>query len=934
VPPPDYQPSDEFVPDVTKQAFARLERGQTVVTGNDRAARALRNAYDAVQRARGRKAWQTPGIFGWDAWLSNLWNQYLLNDESAPMLLAPLQERSIWKRIVGGPTGSTEGIAKLASKAWQLLSEFEEHGERRRSWRPHVSVDALAFQNWAAAFERECRANRWMSWSDLPALLVNAMQESKIALPREIALAGFDRFTPAQQALLAAARAAGCTVEEIGPSGNWPRARFVEAHDLRDELAACAWWARRQLEADPSANIAVLVQGVDKIRGEIDRTFRAILLPGARGVESTVEADWEFSLGQPLSSMPVIKAAILLLRWMSHPLNEAEISWLLISGFFGIFGEDITNIAKLDTQLRATRRISPEVSIGDFTSSRHRDGGETPRRVFGALRDLQRAAAAGGIGQRRQTIPGWLDFANSLLRRSSWPGTRTLDSLEYQALNRWDRFHGEIAALGFDDRLYSYAEFVTMLDRYGRETIFSPESRNRPIQIMGAFESSGQTFDSIWFLGVDDNQWPPAGQPNPLLPQSLQGRAGMPHAAMELDWQVALAVTQRIASSAAECVFSYSRRNSAGDLRPSPLPTEVCGDSLQSLSSEELRRSLRAPASPPHQCLTSEIEDATSIPWPRHLHAGGVEILKMQSACPFQAFATRRLGAEELDQTERGLSPADRGTLLHRVLEAVWSPENLPHLKIANRDDLVNAKAADRLGGLLSDHISRVFDEYAAEKPSEWSAAYLQVERERLHALLSQWLDYELERSPFTVVEHEKKLRANINGLELDLRADRIDAISEGRLIVDYKTGVVSTSMWASKRPEEPQVPLYAIHGGISDLKGVMFAQIRAGLLRFSGHIENESVVVTNKKVHQIALAKTRLDDELLGKWSNALTSLADRFLDGEAAVTPRSYPKTCKYCALPSLCRVAETAVSLDAVDDDDEMEEGDAVFGSSPDE
>ena len=926
-----------------EQAFACLELGGAVVTANDRAARALRGSYAVAQQTAGRTAWPTPQIFDWDAWLAMLWHQHVLSEENAPLLLSQLQERSIWKRVVDAqsgvaPSGDAEAIAKLASHAWELLSDFEQHGERQRSWRPYASVDAQAFQNWAANFERECRTNRWMSRSDLPALLTDGIRREHLRLPPEIGLIGFDRITPAQQTLLDAARAAGCIINEISATESAARVHLIEAIDLRDELTTCAWWARHRLEADRDTNVAVIALKVDDIRGEIERIFRDVLMPGSLGIESTAPALWEFSLGQPLSSIPVIKAAILLLRWIATPLEEAEISWLLLCGFFGAFGQKTMEMAKLDAQLRRKGRLSTRISIDDFLSDRPGIGSEVAQHVFGALRDIQRTIAANGIGQRRRTITDWLDVANSLLRQASWPGERTLDSVEYQALDRWDRFTGGVAALSFDERRHSYGEFVTVLDRYAQETIFSPESRDRPIQIMGAFEASGQTFDGVWFLSADDSQWPPPAQPNPLLPQSLQRRTGMPHAIVEVDWEVALSATRRIATSAPDCVFSYCRRNDAGELRPSALPVEVCGNFLRSLSAENLRRSLGVADPEPGPCVTIEVDDASSIPWPRHVHAGGVEILKMQSACPFQAFARRRLGAEELYSARRGLSPADRGTILHRVLEGLWSHNTAPGVPLRSRDDLVNVKTDGRLSTILSYHIEQVFNQYARGAPSDWSKAYLQSEQERLHLLLSQWLNYEIDRPPFTVVEHEKRLPATINGLELNLRVDRIDRVADGHLIVDYKTGQVSTSMWDGDRPEEPQLPLYAVHGEISDLKGVMFAQVRAELLRFSGHVENEATFVTNAKAHQTALVETRLDEELLGEWSDALSNLADGFLAGEAWVSPKSYPKTCKYCALPSLCRVAETAVAREPRDEprdnDDTLEEGFLDLGSAFDD
>ena len=139
-----------------------LDRGGAVVTGNARAARWLRQMHTAAQRAAGRMAWPTPLIHDWDSWLVVLWNQHLQNVPDAPLLLTSLQERAVWKKIAGTPTVDSEAVVKLASKAWQLLSDFNAHGERRRSWGASVTSDAEVFRGWASDFDRECRANRWI----------------------------------------------------------------------------------------------------------------------------------------------------------------------------------------------------------------------------------------------------------------------------------------------------------------------------------------------------------------------------------------------------------------------------------------------------------------------------------------------------------------------------------------------------------------------------------------------------------------------------------------------------------------------------------------------------------------------------------------------------------------------------------------------------
>jgi probable DNA repair protein len=875
--------------------------------------------HTANQRAAGKAAWRSPFIYDWEGWLGILWKQHLQNAGDTRLLLTPLQEQAIWEQIVGPGIDISESIAALAAGAWRLLSDYNAHGHRRSSWRG-AAADALAFRGWADNFERQCNKNRWIGRSDLSAALASAIRELEITPPGEILLIGFDRVTPAQQALLDAVQEANSVVAMEDPTPSIQALRLVVAADLREEIATVALWARRQLDSNPSANIAILVQDIEGVRGEIERTFRATLVPESSGIDSAAEMPFEFSLGLPLSEVPVIKAALLLLRWLIQPIEQTETSWLMTSGFLSARDEEIGELAAFDAQIREYAGFPPQIPLEAFAAYRPRSSSLAGWRFFSRLRVIQNLAVSEKLTQRLRTFPDWIDFASTILKRCSWPGGRALESIEFQARNRWERLIDDIAALGFDRRRVSYSTFASILDRYARVAIFAPESHDAPIQVMGAFESSGQHFDATWFLGMDEGQWPPVGQLHPLLPRDLQRRLEVPHSSGELDWDLALAATHRIAASAPVCVFSHAQRDNAGELRPSPLIRAAFNPRLEAMTSQEFRNDLQLSQQSERRLETESFEDVSSVHWPVEIDAGGAEILKRQSACPFQSFATRRLGAKELRSAERGLSPRDRGIILHKVLELLWAKENPPDMQLATRDHLIQAKTAGHLAHILDAHIERVFDDHARDGwTSRWADDYLRVERMRLHSLLSQWLDLEIQRTPFAVVEHEKDTKAVVNGLRLNLRVDRVDQVSDGHLILDYKSGEVSPAMWECPRPEEPQALLYAVHGQVDDLRGILFAQVRAGAMRFKGRVDNATVTVANNLGAQSDLVKNPLTNDTLTEWVDALNDLAAQFLAGEATVTPRRYPQTCRYCALPALCRVAETPVAFESFDEEE---------------
>jgi hypothetical protein len=88
---------------------------------------------------------------------------------------------------------------------------------------------------------------------------------------------------------------------------------------------------------------------------------------------------------------------------------------------------------------------------------------------------------------------------------------------------------------------------------------------------------------------------------------------------------------------------------------------------------------------------------------------------------------------------------------------------------------------------------------------------------------------------------------------------------------------------------------------------------------------------VTNDEKENKRLACSPLDEEILGEWSDELSTLADGFLFGNAAVDPKSLEKTCKYCELHSLCRVAETTAALEAALDAGDAPDDSESEGSS---
>ena len=139
-----------------------------------------------------------------------------------------------------------------------------------------------------------------------------------------------------------------------------------------------------------------------------------------------------------------------------------------------------------------------------------------------------------------------------------------------------------------------------------------------------------------------------------------------------------------------------------------------------------------------------------------------------------------------------------------------------------------------------------------------------------------------------------------------------MDRLADGsHALIDYKTGAQLTPrQWMGERPEEPQLPLYAVSAE-EDVSAVAFAKFRAGQMRYMGYARDKNAIP--KLTHYPSW------DSLLAEWKSSLEGLAQGFAGGDARVDPKKGLTTCRNCDLQTLCRVHERLDALEAEEDEE---------------
>ncbi len=893
---------------------AWLGSGGLVLASSERAARAVAKAYEAARRGEGRTAWETPAIFSWEAWLRDAW---MARNTAGVMLLNPFQEQSLWERMIGkshigqGLLHSTR-LASAAQQAYRLLASFAPESMRdaaRGGW----TGDAATFSGWMSDFDARCRKEDVISASRLPVELASALAGEREGNRAPLLLVGFDRLTRTQRSVL---DAWGDWRLDEGSSAREPgreRSRFVALPDADEEIGACFSWLRERLGQNPKARLMVVTPGLRERRGELERAL----------LDATDETggplDFEFSMGVPLARLSNVRAALLLLRWLHAPLSEAELDWLLTSGHGAVSGQEELGLAQAMRALRRRGMERPEWPLEVFldldsrSSDRSRPSSMPPVELAQSWTARMRAArdVFEDLPEKHSPME-WTRIASLLLEKMAWPGYRTESSVEFQARKRWEKLLETCASLGFDGTRMDWGEFVSAVSEAVSQTIFAAESTGARVQVTEPLESAGQLADGIWFLGADEENWPGRASPDPLLPIGLQRDASMPHASPQADWTLADEATRRLLDAAEEVVFSYPRQAGEGELRPSRLITQRLGPA-QRLSG------LAPPANTPQ---TEWFEDGSRVAFTAGRLSGGSAALTRQSLCPFQAFATARMGTENFAAAETGLNARQRGQLLHDVLHRVWGGPGRGGVsdsgQLAAIEDL-RTFVTPIVAGVMRESFHPEHGKIVANRDYDrFPARFLDLEAERLTRLVVEWLGYEKARLPFRVASTEIDQEVTVAGLSMKVRLDRVDEFAGGaRLIVDYKSSNVGPSAWRGDRPDDVQLPLYATFAVLDQLEGLVFGRIRPGNVELCGRVRDAKTSLRADLTNQSGLVKDKLTDEQLMEWRSLIERLANDFLAGRAEADPKDPVKTCASCHLHGICRIQEQPLPVNSDDD-----------------
>jgi len=886
-----------------------ISNGATVLTGNNRLANSLISQFDHYNIVNKQSAWSSPDIMPLNSWLIANWEQAALSISDANafssdyMLLNSEQEFQIWQAIVmqssyGNGLLRTAATAKTVSDAWRLLKSWNLS---RDSNEYQSMEDSKAFDYWCTEFEKLCTEHHWITVAQLASLefYSNLISDSNLLF------LGFDELTPQIQLLITnlnnSSNYTG-SIQWLRQDNHSEQVRLLQCDDLRDEIESFAIWSKQHLEHNPSVRIALVVPDLAASREIILQTLERVLLPScsmpladSANAQQSFTKPWDISLGTALAENSIIKLLFQLLSIVRGKITMETISSLLRSPHITGASQEQNQRALLDRQLRELGENYISLKTVQYYCNQKSEHYFCPI-LSGLLSDIIKLKST---CHNKADSHQWLLWISNYLVKAGWASGRSLSSEEFQIVEAWQAVLQSFNSLQTVVATMTYDEVLSCLSRLASDKIFQIQSKSAAIQVLGLYESIGLDFDYLWVMNLHDEVWPIAPRANPFIPLHIQKKYLLPHASWQRELTIAKRITSRLASSAKNVVFSYPAKNATQECRPSPL---ISNYELTNKKALEIKPFISWLEIINQQSDLQDLFESKVVSLTDEKVSGGSSIFKNQSLCPFRAFVENRLHAKPMRQSQAGLDAMKRGSLLHAVLEIFWN-------KITTQQQLID-KSKQQLELIINHCIESAIADMALKSPDTFKECFTRIETQRLLQLVQTWLELEKQRAPFKVLDTEREMNITINGVFAHLFIDRVDELDSGGLmVIDYKTGTVSPTDWFGERPNDPQLPLYSI-ASFENLSAVLFAQIKAGELKFNGVVDQSDIIPSLPPKRKGVLQEaTEHWPQVIMDWQTVLESLAQDFKQGHIEVDPKEGELTCRklYCELSAVCRINE---------------------------
>jgi hypothetical protein len=680
-----------------------------------------------------------------------------------------------------------------------------------------------------------------------------------------------------------------------------PRRWFV-FRDREEELADVA--RGRATTGDPDRTAVVFQRPLPylylarHVFGDADRPYRA--------VDSL-----------PLAGEPFAAALDLVFAFVIAEANRASTIDLLGSPhwqFPQLEGSKTSireRVAALDSMLRQSKYLGGWDRLQALaTDKAPSDGLKAAVAAAEALQPLRAAPTAsaqihallGFIGAHERLPDAGAPWSSRHLRAR----TAVLDALESLA-------HAHAT---HDDSPLDMDRLAATVRRWVEGQTFSPTTGSSGVSLLDAPAAAYADVDELRIVGLVERDWPERGLRSIFYPRSLLSHLGWSN---EADHLAAARARFRdllklphsrvsVSTFTLEDDAIVSPSSFLEELETSGLAVEHASHSriedvlahevlfTASATTSDLARDVNLRSDEAAEWLELRASRSSGDLDVYHGAAGSrepgvyaVSHLERYLDCPFKYFAARVLRLDEEREHESGLTPQERGQLLHEVFETFFGQWHERGGRAITADTL--DEALELFESVAESTLARLPEaDRALERTYILGSAVaaglgeraFNIEIEQEVGVVERLLEHELEGEfEFAGADGPRRVR-------IRAKADRIDLLDDGTLrVIDYKLGR------APKTARALQLPIY----------GVCAQQHLAGRHDREWTVSRAGYMAFKEKNAFVALGGSTSLELALAEGQQRLLSAVDGIERGEFPVQPEE-PFFCTRCGYSGVCR------------------------------
>jgi RecB family exonuclease len=480
---------------------------------------------------------------------------------------------------------------------------------------------------------------------------------------------------------------------------------------------------------------------------------------------------------------------------------------------------------------------------------------------------LEPAGAAGCQAAKLKQFLEAVDFCRDR------PGAADARGSLYDALDDLVRFDADFGA-GRTSR----SDFIRTLDYLAGLCRARPDPSPAGVLVVRLDETIGLHPGRVVCGGLTESNLPGGYRRDPILPDRLLRRLGMPDMDWHRDWQ-RFHLRRTIESATSELFLSFHDSDDNKPVLPTPFlrletisppPAEAIYSPVEQQldSGSRTGKPFAETGRTVDYTRDLEVREALSRRFgpERALSVTGIEAYRR---CPHRFYLERVLGLETPPEPQFEIDASRWGLVIHRCLHLLYEKGPVPVAKLADRARaaLDRALREYELAPFWAEMTRRVFDNFLPR--------FVEIEKEqRDQGYLPKWTERTLEG------EVAKSIR--VKG-----RLDRLDEGEEAVRVIDYKTGSAGIGpKQVTDDRTHVQLPLYC-----------RLVEHQAGKT-----VDNCGVYTTREaRVKWLAGKKQPLGDLVQAALETTVEAV-EAMRSGEFPARPAS-DKTCSGCEFAYLC-------------------------------